>query len=332
MTLHLQVSLMITNPPLGRRVKVHNLHALFQDLFRLAASALRPGGRCVFINPLRLRPPAGGEVDAALMLEGHVTVDIGLRRDCSVEVWRRRPSAPKRSARSRPPAMGLFDSIKQAFDGIDDPKSCYALHILLKTRADALQLKQEIDEGEISFGDAARRYSSCPSAGKGGSLGQFAPGEMTAAFDALVFDPETVVGDVNVCSTQFGTHLVKVLERTGVAPAAPAEVATKAKAKAAEAAAQAAEAAAADPLRAAAEAAAAEAAEVEAEAGAEAEAEAELLEAPAGEMMEVVCPAELGPDRAIRIALPDAREFDVVVPADVAAGDAFLVGPFPVPE
>ena len=54
--------------------------------------------------------------------------------------------------------------------------------------------------------------------------------------------------------------------------------------------------------------------------------------AAAGLMMEVVCPAELAPDRTLRIALPDAREFDVVVPDDVAVGDAFLVGPFPGPS
>ena len=51
-----------------------------------------------------------------------------------------------------------------------------------------------------------------------------------------------------------------------------------------------------------------------------------------GELMEVVCPPELGADRTIRIALPDAREFDVVVPEGVAAGDTFLVGPFPSAE
>ena len=54
-----------------------------------------------------------------------------------------------------------------------------------------------------------------------------------------------------------------------------------------------------------------------------------LRAAAAGEMMEVACPAELTPDRTIRIALPDEREFDVVVPASVTAGEVFLVGPFP---
>ena len=83
------VDAMITNPPLGRRVKVANLHALFADLFRLSAELLRPGGgRLVVINPLRAEPP-----DAAtrrrLRLASQRTVDLGLRRACSVEVWER---------------------------------------------------------------------------------------------------------------------------------------------------------------------------------------------------------------------------------------------------
>ena len=108
--------------------------------------------------------------------------------------------------------MGLFDSIRNALDAPGGRKSAYASHILMKKRMEALLLKEQIDAGEISFSDAARKYSSCPSAGKGGSLGQFGPGQMAPAFDALVFDPDTEVGTVNVCSTTFGTHLVQVLE------------------------------------------------------------------------------------------------------------------------
>jgi tRNA G10 N-methylase Trm11 len=46
------VSLIITNPPLGMRVPVHDLRGLIQDLFQAAATVLRPGGRLVFANPL----------------------------------------------------------------------------------------------------------------------------------------------------------------------------------------------------------------------------------------------------------------------------------------
>jgi len=45
-----KVSLVISNPPLGRRVRVPNLHGLFADLFRLSSEMLRPGGRLVFLT------------------------------------------------------------------------------------------------------------------------------------------------------------------------------------------------------------------------------------------------------------------------------------------
>ena len=68
----------------------------------------------------------------------------------------------------------------------------------MKDRGQALQLLEQINAGEISFGDAARRHSTCPSAGRGGALGQFRPGEMTPAFDALVFSPATKINEVTL--------------------------------------------------------------------------------------------------------------------------------------
>jgi peptidyl-prolyl cis-trans isomerase C len=149
----------------------------------------------------------------------------------------------------------------------------------MKDRGQALRLLEQINSNEISFGDAARRFSSCASSGKGGALGQFRPGQMSPAFDALVFDPATEIGEVYVCSTQFGTHLVKVLVRTGDPPASStAEVAAEA-----TAAPEAEAASSVDPLRAAAEAAAAQEEAAAALALAEAEAAVAAAEVAAAE-------------------------------------------------
>ncbi|MEI6033232.1 MAG: methyltransferase [Verrucomicrobiae bacterium] len=51
------VSLIITNPPMGMRVPIPNLRGLISDLFDVAAVALRPGGRLVFVNPLHMENP-----------------------------------------------------------------------------------------------------------------------------------------------------------------------------------------------------------------------------------------------------------------------------------
>ena len=52
-----RVSLIITNPPLGMRVPIPNLRQLIADLFSVAAVALKPSGRLVFVNPLRTELP-----------------------------------------------------------------------------------------------------------------------------------------------------------------------------------------------------------------------------------------------------------------------------------
>jgi tRNA G10 N-methylase Trm11 len=74
----------ISNPPLGRRVRVPNMHGLFADLFKIASEVLRPNGRLVFVNPLRL-----SSVDPTLRLESSRTVDLG-GYDCRLEVYRKR--------------------------------------------------------------------------------------------------------------------------------------------------------------------------------------------------------------------------------------------------
>jgi 23S rRNA G2445 N2-methylase RlmL len=77
------VTLMITNPPLGRRVRVKDLHGLMADLFRVAARALAPGGRLVFANPLRLRPE-----DPSLKLQYRQAIDMG-GFECRLEMYRK---------------------------------------------------------------------------------------------------------------------------------------------------------------------------------------------------------------------------------------------------
>ena len=85
------VSLVVSNPPFGQRVKVRDLRALYTDLFAASAAVLRGGGRLVLINPRRVAPE--GLAAEALSLESRRTVELGLRRAGSVEVWPRRDRA-----------------------------------------------------------------------------------------------------------------------------------------------------------------------------------------------------------------------------------------------
>jgi hypothetical protein len=78
------VSLILTNPPLGRRVPITSLRQLFADLFFAAAAVLRPEGRVVLINPL----PAPASHPAFELLSRR-KVDLG-GFACRMEKYRKR--------------------------------------------------------------------------------------------------------------------------------------------------------------------------------------------------------------------------------------------------
>jgi len=92
-----------------------------------------------------------------------------------------------------------------------EAKQVRASHILVKTRAEAIQIRKAIDDG-ASFEDYAREYSLCPSGQKGGDLGYFSRGQMVQPFEDEAF--ELPVGEVSTpVGTQFGWHLIKVTDR-----------------------------------------------------------------------------------------------------------------------
>ncbi len=87
-----------------------------------------------------------------------------------------------------------------------------ARHILVKTEERCNELKTEIEEG-AGFSTLAQQHSFCPSGKYGGDLDEFGPGQMVPEFDAVVFSAP--VGEVQgPVKTEFGYHLLEVLERT----------------------------------------------------------------------------------------------------------------------
>ncbi len=93
----------------------------------------------------------------------------------------------------------------------EEYETVHAEHILVKTAAEAQQIKKAIDDGG-SFEDYARMYSLCPSGKNGGDLGYFGHGQMVREFEKAAFN--TPVGEVsNPVYTQFGWHLIKVIDK-----------------------------------------------------------------------------------------------------------------------
>ena len=86
-----------------------------------------------------------------------------------------------------------------------------AEHILVKTAAEAKEIKKAIDEGG-NFEYYASVYSLCPSGRRGGDLGYFEKGQMVPEFERAAF--ATPVGEVSKpVYTQFGWHLIKVIDK-----------------------------------------------------------------------------------------------------------------------
>jgi len=88
-----------------------------------------------------------------------------------------------------------------------------ARHILVDDEVFCKELKAKIESNEVSFEEAARDHSRCPSGVKGGELGRFGQGQMVPEFDKVVFNDEVGVVHGPV-KTQFGYHLLEVTERS----------------------------------------------------------------------------------------------------------------------
>jgi parvulin-like peptidyl-prolyl isomerase len=110
------------------------------------------------------------------------------------------------TARAPAPAAGLFDFLAVGKAG--------ASHILLPPGSSkARYIKEEIEKGKMTFEAAAKEFSECPSASKGGNLGTFGRGQMVGPFDSYCFDPDSKVGALEIVKTSFGTHIVKLTKK-----------------------------------------------------------------------------------------------------------------------
>ena len=102
-------------------------------------------------------------------------------------------------------------------------ESVSASHILVDSEEKANELLMKINANEISFEDAARKNSSCPSSESGGNLGEFTRGQMVPEFDEAVF--KMSVGEISgPVKTQFGYHLIKLNAKNEEKPYAFEEI------------------------------------------------------------------------------------------------------------
>jgi peptidyl-prolyl cis-trans isomerase C len=93
--------------------------------------------------------------------------------------------------------------------------------VWLKPLVDATALNRvilaKIQKGEVTFQEAAKVYSSCPSSERGGDLGEFGRGQMVPEFDKACFEMEE--GETRgPIQTQFGFHLIYLEKKNEAKP------------------------------------------------------------------------------------------------------------------
>ena len=96
-----------------------------------------------------------------------------------------------------------------------DNKEIRAKHILLETREQAMEVIRQLNEG-ADFSNLAQKLSTGPSGKQGGDLGYFSQERMVPSFSEGAF--ATSVGEFTSqpVKTQFGWHVIKVVDKRTV--------------------------------------------------------------------------------------------------------------------
>lgn len=123
------------------------------------------------------------------------------------------------------------EEIKEYYDNhtslFKTQEKASACHILVSTKEEAQKIADEIKNG-LDFKEAASKYSSCPSASQGGSLGEFTRGQMVPEFEDATFS--MTPGEISEpVQTQFGFHLIQLedLKPAGIMPFEAAQAQAK---------------------------------------------------------------------------------------------------------
>ena len=191
----------------GREVKESDLNNLMRNLGQNASYFQGVDGRTKLIDELIMH-----ELMYSDALENNIE-----NEEEFIEVF----NDMKKSMLQQYNLRKMFNQIILSEDELKDfyeknkymykrPEMVQASHILVDTEEKANEILEDITDG-LSFEDAAKQYSSCPSKQEGGSLGQFGKGQMVKEFEDAVFAMH--VGQISPpVKTQFGYHLIKLTE------------------------------------------------------------------------------------------------------------------------
>ena len=110
-----------------------------------------------------------------------------------------------------PTAKMIQGAYEEAMSTLQNIEEFNASHILLNTKANALETLKLLNSG-ADFSKLAKEKSTGPSGANGGQLGWFGLGQMVPEFETAVMVLE--IGQVSQpVETQFGWHIIKLNDR-----------------------------------------------------------------------------------------------------------------------
>lgn len=175
------------------------------------------------LNNIRSSLPPGTTLEQIIEERG---LEIAkLRDDISVDLKIR--SLLEQQAETVPDATdeAIAAFYEEQKDQFNMAESAHARHILVKVdagaddeakaakKAEIEGYRQQLVDGTAEFEKLASEHSECPSGQRGGDLGTFERGRMVPEFETAAFEQEiNAIGPV--IETQFGYHIVQVIERS----------------------------------------------------------------------------------------------------------------------
>lgn len=95
------------------------------------------------------------------------------------------------------------------FNSSQDKKEIRLSHILVDTEEKANEIKQAIIDKKYTFGDAAQKYSKCPSADKRGDIGYNSKKHLLKEISDTAFKQQKFVISEPV-KTKEGWHIIRI--------------------------------------------------------------------------------------------------------------------------
>ncbi len=102
-----------------------------------------------------------------------------------------------------------FETNKTKFS---TPEQTDTSHILVDSEEECKEIHNKIINNGITFEDAAKAHSKCPSKEKGGNLGSYPKGQMVPEYEAVAFSMKKDEISEPV-KTQFGYHIIRLNEK-----------------------------------------------------------------------------------------------------------------------